>query len=122
MPWREQSQLQSLDARAQPAVFSSYHKPYHNYMTTMLSLRLSSEQESRISALAARQGMTRSEWLRMAIARQIAAADTTLDSHAIYLELTAPLRYAELPGSGRGNAARQHSRILKHKLHASRRR
>jgi predicted DNA-binding protein len=32
-------------------------------MTTMLSLRLSSEQEKRLTALASRHGMTRSEWL-----------------------------------------------------------
>jgi predicted DNA-binding protein len=30
-------------------------------MTTMLSLRLSSEQEKRLTALASRHGMTRSE-------------------------------------------------------------
>lgn len=89
-------------------------------MTTMLSLRLSSEQEKRLTALAARRGMTRSEWLRMAIEQQMAAADAAVDSHAIYLELTAPL--ANLPGSGRADAARQHSRVLKSKLHAARRR
>jgi hypothetical protein len=32
--------------------------------------------------------MTRSEWLRMAIEQQVAAADATVDSHAIYFELT----------------------------------
>ncbi|MFO1285645.1 MAG: ribbon-helix-helix protein, CopG family [Rubrivivax sp.] len=89
-------------------------------MTTMLSLRLSSEQEKRLTTLAARRGMTRSEWLRMAIEQQMAAADAAVDSHAIYLELTAPL--ANLPGSGRTDAARQHSRVLKSKLHAARRR
>ena len=89
-------------------------------MTTMLSLRLSSEQEKRLTTLAARRGMTRSEWLRMAIESQMAAADAVVDSHAVYLELTAPL--ANLPGSGRGEAARQHSRVLKTKLHAGRHR
>ena len=89
-------------------------------MTTMLSLRLSSEQEKRLTALASRQGMTRSEWLRNAIERQMAATDAALDSHAVYLEVTAPL--AGLPGSGRGDAARRHSAVLKHKLHAGRRR
>lgn len=89
-------------------------------MTTMLSLRLSTEQEKRLTALAARRGMTRSEWLRVAIEQQLAAADAATDSHAIYLELTAPL--ASLPGSGRGDAARQHSRALKNKLRASRHR
>jgi hypothetical protein len=86
----------------------------------MLSLRLSSEQEKRLTALAARRGMTRSEWLRMAIEQQLAAADAAGDSHAIYLELTAPL--ASLPGSGRNDSARQHSRVLKVKLRASRHR
>jgi Ribbon-helix-helix protein, copG family len=97
-----------------------YHILYHSFMTTMLSLRLSTDQEKRLTALAARRGMTRSEWLRVAIEQQLAAADASTDSHAIYLELTAPL--ANLPGSGRGDAARQHSRALKSKLHASRRR
>ncbi len=86
----------------------------------MLSLRLSSEQEKRVTELAARHGVTRSEWLRLAIARQIAAADAASDSHAIYLELTQPLE--GLPGRGRGDGARQHSQVLKRKLHASRRR
>ncbi len=89
-------------------------------MTTTLSLRLSSEQEKRLSALAALRGMTRSEWLRMAIEQQLAVADAAVNSHAIYLELTAPL--ANLPESGRRDAARQHSRVLKSELHASRRR
>jgi hypothetical protein len=89
-------------------------------MTTMLSLRLSDEQERRLTALATRSGMTRSEWLRLAIERQMAAADAAVDSHSIYLEVTAPL--AGLPGSGRGSAAREHSLALKRKLHADRRR
>ncbi len=89
-------------------------------MTTMLSLRLSSEQEKRLTALATRCGMTRSEWLRTAIEQQMAAADAAVDSHAIYLQMMAPL--ANVPGSGRGDAARQHSRVLKSKLHAGRHR
>lgn len=89
-------------------------------MTTMLSLRLSSDQEKRLTALAARHGMTRSQWLRIAIEQQMAAADAAVDSHAVYLEMTAPL--AGLPGSGRGDAARRHSSVLKQKLHADRRR
>lgn len=86
----------------------------------MLSLRLSAEQEKRLTALATRQGVTRSEWLRSAIEKELAAADAAIDSHAIYLELTASL--AGVPGSGRGDAARRHSRVLKHKLRASGRR
>lgn len=89
-------------------------------MSTTLSVRLSSQQERRLTALAARQGMTRSEWLRNAIEQQMAAADAAIDGHAIYLELMAPL--AGLPGSGRSDAARQHSSVLKQKLHAGRRR
>ena len=89
-------------------------------MTTMLSLRLSSEQEKRLTALASRHGVTRSQWIRTAIEQQMAAADTAIDSHAVYLGLTASL--AGLPGSGRGDGARQHSKVLKQKLHASRRR
>jgi hypothetical protein len=89
-------------------------------MATMLSLRLSAEQEKRIAALASRQGMTRSQWLREAIERQISAADGGTDAHAIYLDLMAPLTGAR--GSGRGDAAREHSKLLKQKLHAQRRR
>jgi uncharacterized protein (DUF1778 family) len=89
-------------------------------MAAMLSLRLSSEQEKRLTALASRQGMTRSEWLRNAIEQQMAAADAVIDSHAVYLDLTASL--ASMPGSGRSDGARQHSKVLKQKLHASRRR
>ncbi len=89
-------------------------------MTSMVSLRLSTEQEKRLSTVAARSGMTRSDWLRMAIERQLAATDSAVDPHAIYLELMAPL--ASCPGSGRADAAQQHSQVLKQKLHAARRR
>ena len=89
-------------------------------MTTTLSLRLSAEQEKRLTALASRQGITRSEWLRNAIELQMAAADAAVDSHAVYLEVTAPL--AGLAGSGRGDGARRHSAALKQKLHAGRHR
>ncbi len=85
-------------------------------MSSMLSLRLSSEQEMRLTAIAAQQGVTRSEWLRNAIELQIAAFEATVDGHAIYLELMAPL--AAAPGSGRAHVARQHSAVLKQKLHA----
>lgn len=85
----------------------------------MLSLRLSSEQEKRLTALASRHGMTRSEWLRNAIERQITVADAAIDSHGLYLDLIAAL--AGVSGSGRGDGARQHSKVLKQKLHASRR-
>lgn len=86
----------------------------------MLSLRLSSEQEKRLTALASRHGMTRSEWLRNAIEQQIAADDAVVDSHAIYLQVTASL--AGMPGSGRTDGARQHSKVLKQKLNAGGRR
>jgi predicted DNA-binding protein len=85
-------------------------------MTTTLCLRLSGEQEKRLTTLASRHGMTRSEWLRNAIERELAAAD----SHEIYLEVTAAL--AGMPGSGRSNGARQHSKLLKQKLHGGPRR
>lgn len=97
-----------------------YHAAYHKIMATMLSLRLSAEQEQRIAALASQQGITRSQWLREAIERQMAVSDGATDAHAIYLDLM-----AHLPGarsSGRSDAARQHSRLLKQKLHAQRRR
>ena len=89
-------------------------------MATMLSLRLSAEQEERLTAIASRHGMTRSQWLRNAIEQQIAAADAVIDSHAVYLDLTAAL--SGTLGSGRSDGARQHSQVLKQKLHASRRR
>lgn len=98
-----------------------YHDLYHTLqMSTMLSLRLSSEQEMRLTALASRCRMTRSEWLRNAIEQQMAAADVVVDSHAIYLDVTAAL--SGVPGSGRSDNARQHSKILKRKLRAVRRR
>lgn len=62
--------------------------------------------------------MTRSKWLRNAIEHQLAAAEAAVDSHAIYLDLTAAL--ADLPGSGRSNGARRHSKVLKEKLNAPR--
>lgn len=89
-------------------------------MGTMLSLRLSSEQEKRLTALASRHGMTRSEWLRKAIEQQMAVDDAGTDSHSIYLELTASLPGPA--GSGRSDGARQHSKVLKQKLDASRHR
>jgi predicted transcriptional regulator len=89
-------------------------------MSTMLSLRLSAEQEKRLSAIAARQGMTRSQWLRTAIEQQMAAAGAVIDSHAVYLDLTAGL--AGRRGSGRRDGARRHSQVLKQKLHSSHRR
>jgi predicted DNA-binding protein len=89
-------------------------------MTTMLSLRLSSEQEKRLTTLASRHGITRSEWLRNAIEKELAEAEAAADSHAIYLEVTAAL--AGMRGSGRSDGARQHSRLLKQKLHAGHRR
>jgi predicted DNA-binding protein len=99
----------------------AYHGLYHDTdMTTMLSLRLSSQQEKRLTALASRHGITRSEWLRNAIEKELTAAEAAADSHAIYLEVTAAL--ADIPGSGRSDGARRHSRLLKQKLHASRHR
>jgi predicted DNA-binding protein len=89
-------------------------------VTTMLSLRLTAEQEQRLKALASRQRITRSQWLRAAIERQMAAEDAALDGHAVYLVLTEALPGAA--GSGRRDGARRHSEVLKQKLHASRRR
>jgi predicted transcriptional regulator len=89
-------------------------------MATMLSLRLSDEQAKRVTALASRRGMTRSQWLRNAIEQQIVVADAVIDSHAVYLGLMADL--AGMPGSGRRDGARQHSRVLKRQLNAIRRR
>jgi Ribbon-helix-helix protein, copG family len=86
----------------------------------MVSLRLSAEQAKRLTALASRHGMTRSEWLRGAIEHQMAAAGAAIDAHAIYLKVTSAL--PAMPGSGRGNGAREHSKVLKQKLHAGRRR
>lgn len=86
----------------------------------MLSLRLSAEQERRLTSLASRRGVTRSQWLREAIERQLAAEDAAIDPHAVYLELTAAL--GPLPGSGRRDGARLHGKLLKDKLRAGRRR
>jgi hypothetical protein len=97
-----------------------YYVLYHEFMATMLSLRLSDEQEKRVTALASRRGMTRSQWLRNAIEQQMVLADAVIDSHAIYLGLMGNL--ADLAGSGRRDGARQHSSVLKRKLNAIRRR
>jgi Ribbon-helix-helix protein, copG family len=80
----------------------------------MLSLRLSSDLEKRLNALVARQGITRSEWLRNAIEQQLAIAEAVTDCHRAYLQLMGPL--LDQPGSGRGDVARQHSAALKQKL------
>jgi predicted transcriptional regulator len=96
-----------------------YYVLYHEFMATMLSLRLSDEQEKRVTALASRHGITRSQWLRNAIEQQMVLADAVVDSHAIYLGLMADL--AGMSGSGRRDGARQHSKVLKRKLNASRR-
>jgi predicted DNA-binding protein len=89
-------------------------------MTTMVSLRLSAEQAKRLTALASRHGMTRSEWLRNAVEQQMAAAEAAIDSHALYLSVTAAL--PGMPGSGRGHDAREHSKVLKQQLHVGHRR
>jgi predicted DNA-binding protein len=88
-------------------------------METMVSLRLTPEQEQRIRALAADTGLTRSEWLRRLIEREIGRVDRAIDAHQRYAALMQGLEGS----GGRGRKrARGHSEWLKSRLHAQRRR
>ena len=52
----------------------------------MLTVQFSVEQMKRLTALALRHELTRSQWLRNAIERQMATAEAVIDSHAVYLD------------------------------------
>lgn len=76
----------------------------------MISLRLPPETESRLSALAMREHVSRSEWIRRLIERQL-EAQTALDPHAQYLKVTADL--STVPAAKKRIGAAQHSQALR---------
>ncbi|TAG27344.1 MAG: ribbon-helix-helix protein, CopG family [Burkholderiales bacterium] len=76
----------------------------------MISLRLPPETESRLSALALREHVSRSEWIRRLIDRQL-EAQTALDPHAQYLKLTSDLPAAS--NAAKSKNAAQHSQALR---------
>jgi metal-responsive CopG/Arc/MetJ family transcriptional regulator len=78
----------------------------------MISLRLPAETESRLSALALREQVSRSEWIRRLIERQL-DAQTTLDPHAQYLQLTATLPPVSKAAKRTQISAAQHSTALR---------
>lgn len=84
----------------------------------MISLRLPPETELRLSALASREQVSRSEWIRRLIDRQI-EAQSALDPHAQYLKLTSDLPAASQAAKRLGAA--QHSTALRGNLKLDRR-
>jgi hypothetical protein len=78
----------------------------------MISLRLPPETESRLSALALREQVSRSEWIRRLIERQL-DAQTTMDPHLQYLQLTAALPPVPRDTKRPSVNAAQHSTALR---------
>jgi Ribbon-helix-helix protein, copG family len=78
----------------------------------MISLRLPPETESRLSALALREHVSRSEWIRRLIERQL-DTQTMLDPHAQYLQLTAALPPVPKNAKRSHLSAAQHSTVLR---------
>ena len=96
-------------------------------MEGMVSLRLSDEQQLRLAEASRRSGMTRSQWLRQAIARELAASEHRPDPHAAYLRLmpaadTPPAAAPGVRATPLSNDAAHHSRVLKSRLRAADRR
>jgi hypothetical protein len=78
----------------------------------MISLRLPPETESRLSAIALREQVSRSEWIRRLIERQL-DAQTTMDPHLQYLQLTAALPPLPKDAKRSSLSAAQHSAALR---------
>ncbi len=77
----------------------------------MISLRLPPDTESLVSQLALRESISRSEWIRRLIDRQV-EQQAVLDPHAQYLKLTAQLPAIAKNSRSSTNAA-GHSAILR---------
>lgn len=76
----------------------------------MISLRLPPETEIRLSSLALRERISRSEWIRRLIDRQLETQEG-LDPHAQYLKLISNLPVASKVTKRAG--AVQHSQSLR---------
>ncbi len=77
----------------------------------MISLRLPPDTELLISQLALRERISRSEWIRRLIARQV-EQQAVLDPHVHYLKLTEQLPAVAKSSRSSLNGA-QHSAILR---------
>jgi hypothetical protein len=90
-------------------------------MDSMVSLRLSEAQAQGVNEAAQRSGLSRSEWLRQLIERELKAQTPRVDPHQEYLRIMA--KYPPLPpGTPPTHGARDHSKLIKEKLRAAHRR
>lgn len=89
-------------------------------MEGMVSLRLSEAQQPGLAEAARRSGLSRSEWLRQLIERELSGRRTRPDPHEVYLKPMPPDALAPYAGPRTDNAA-SHSRVLKARLRAGRR-
>ncbi len=76
----------------------------------MISLRLPPETESLLSVIALREQVSRSEWIRRLIDRQLETLNTP-DPHAHYVKLTADL--SVMSKAVKRVGAAQHSAALR---------
>jgi Ribbon-helix-helix protein, copG family len=90
-------------------------------MDSMVSLRLSEEQHQGVTEAAQRSGLSRSEWLRQLIERELGSGQRHMHPHELYLKLMPPQALEPYDGP-RTNNAEDHSRVLKAKLRAAHRR
>jgi hypothetical protein len=90
-------------------------------MESMVSLRLPESLQQGVADAAQRSGLSRSEWLRQVIERELLADRRHNDPHELYLRLMAK-HPAPPPGAPKTNDAADHSRVLKAKLRAADRR
>ena len=89
----------------------------------MLSLRLPDEHLARIDSLSRAQGLTRSQWLRLLVEKEIAANDAKPDAHQLYLEIMARAETAGgVMSSDKPDLGAKHSKYVKEKLRAKHRR
>lgn len=85
----------------------------------MISLRLPDAQEKAIAALTRSLGISRSQWLRNTIDKELAQATVKRDPHAKYLELTQGLA---TDSALAGISGREHSQALRKRFAAADRR
>jgi metal-responsive CopG/Arc/MetJ family transcriptional regulator len=78
----------------------------------MISLRLPAETESRLSALALREQVSRSEWIRRLIERQL-QAQASLDPHSQYVALMSAIPPVQKAAKAAQSRASQHSTTLR---------
>lgn len=78
----------------------------------MISLRLPQDTESLVSQMAARAQLSRSEWIRRLIDKQL-ESESLADPHAQYLQLTAALPVVPKPAARSRQNATGHSAALR---------